>query len=67
MVKRFEWPPSGTSTADGNEASQAVDRIKVRATQLFEHVQSTIVQRPAVMLPVAICAGVVLGWLIKRR
>ena len=67
MVKRFEWPPSGSSTMVGDDASKVVDRLKVRATQVFDQVQSTIVQRPAVMLPVAICAGVVLGWLIKRR
>ena len=65
-VKRFEWPPSATQ-AVSNEASEVAGKLKVRATQVFDQIQATIVQRPAVMLPVAICAGVVLGWLIKRR
>lgn len=55
------------SSSDEGGAGQVLDQAQAYLAEAREIVKDVITNRPALALGAALAAGVVLGWLIKRR
>ena len=55
----------GSALADSS--GELVEETKKRLAEVEELVRDVVTTRPALALGAALAAGVVIGWLIKRR
>jgi ElaB/YqjD/DUF883 family membrane-anchored ribosome-binding protein len=51
----------------GESAGAIAQEAKKRLTEAEEYVKELVTTRPALALGAALAAGVLIGWLIKRR
>jgi ElaB/YqjD/DUF883 family membrane-anchored ribosome-binding protein len=54
-------------SALGESADEIVEEARKRLAEAGELVNTLVTTRPALALGAALAAGVVIGWLIKRR
>jgi hypothetical protein len=67
VVRGPQTSSAGDGFSIGEDVGIFADRARARLLQAGAMINTVVTTRPAVALGAALAAGVVVGWLIKRR